>query len=219
MVEACPDCAIIGTPIQAGRSIRWQVGALRLSKREITDSAALRAVVDQCRVVRVGAVDAEGIFVVPVSFGCEWREVAGAGDVLERDSDELLEDRAGIDGNALEAPLPRPELTIYFHSAREGRKARAFSQGADVAIEMDIDLGNITGSYACAYSRAFRSVMGSGRVELVQDPAEKMRALGLIMEHMAPGAPCDFAPDSVERTAVFRIAVREFTGKERLPKD
>lgn len=192
---------------------------MRLSKREITNAAALHAVVDQCRIVRIGAVDAEGMFVVPVNFGYEWREMEGPGDVMEFDSETLLADRADVDEDDLEAPGLRPELTLYFHSAREGRKAEAFSQGADVAIEMDIDLGNITGGFACAYSRAYRSIMGTGRVEPVEDPAEKLRGLTLLMEHSAPGAPCEFSPESLERTAVFRIAVREFTGKERLPKE
>ena len=60
--------------------------------------------------------------------------------------------------------------------------------------------------------------MGVGYIEPVEDFAEKQYALQLIMEHMATGclgrirAEGDRAP-----LACFRIAVREFTGKERLP--
>ncbi len=190
---------------------------LRLSKREITDACALHAVIDQCRVVRIGAVDEAGVFVVPMSFGYDWREVEGPGDVLEFDSEALLEERADVDEDRLEKPDLRPELTLYVHSAKEGRKARAFSRGAQVAIEMDIDLGNIAGDFACAYSRAYRSIMGTGYIEPVDDPWEKRRALTLIMEHLAPDARAEFSPEAVERTGIFRIAVREFTGKERLP--
>ena len=46
---------------------------LRISKREITDACALHAVIDQCRVVRIGAMDEEGIFVVPMNFGYDGR--------------------------------------------------------------------------------------------------------------------------------------------------
>lgn len=190
---------------------------MRLDKREITNGCALRAVVDQCRVVRIGAVDEEGVFVVPMNFGYDWREVEGPGDVLEFDSEQLLEERAGVDEDRLEEPEPRPELTLYVHSAKEGRKARLFSRGAQVAIEMDIDLGTIAGDFACACSRAYRSIMGVGHIEPVVDPWEKRRALALIMEHLAPDVRAEFSPEAVERTGVFRIAVRELTGKERLP--
>lgn len=196
---------------------RWAVSHLRISKREITDACALRAVIDQCRVVRVGAVDEAGIFVVPMNFGYDWREVEGPGDVLEFDSEELLEERADVDEDRLEEPDPRPELTLYVHSATEGRKASLFSRGAQVAIEMDIDLGLIAGESACAYSRAYRSIMGTGYIEPVEDLAEKHRALALIMAHLAPDARAEFSPAALERTGVFRIAVREFTGKEHLP--
>lgn len=191
---------------------------MRRSNREVVDSAALRAIVDQCRVMRIGAVDDDGVFVVPVNFGYEWLEVEGPGDVVEYDSETLLEARADVDEDDLEAPDPRPELVLYVHSAPEGRKAEAFSGGAMVGFEMDIDLGNITGTYACAYSRSYRSVMGSGWIEPVVDEAEKRRALELLMEHNAPDAAVDFTPEAVAHVAVFRIAVREFTGKERLPK-
>ncbi len=197
---------------------RWAVSHLRISKREITDACALHAVIDQCRVVRIGAMDEEGIFVVPMNFGYDWREVEGPGDVLEFDSETLLEERADVDEDSLEEPELRPELTLYVHSAKEGRKAALFSRGAHVAIEMDIDLGTIEGESACAYSRAYRSIMGTGYIEPVDDLAEKHRALALIMEHLAPDARAEFSPASLERTGVFRIAVREFTGKEHLPK-
>ena len=82
---------------------------------------------------------------------------------------------------------------------------------------MDIDLGLIAGESACAYSRAYRSIMGTGYIEPVEDLAEKHRALALIMAHLAPDARAEFSPAALERTGIFRIAVREFTGKEHLP--
>ena len=166
---------------------------MRLAKREVRDFEALRAIVEACDVVRIGAVDESGMFIVPVNFGYEW------------------EDRPDGPGECL-------RLTLYIHSAAEGRKAESFSRGCDVAIEMDCDGGTIKGDYSCAYSRAYRSIMGMGRIRPIEDAAEKVRALALIMEHAAPGAPCEFAEAAVDRVAVFRVDVREFTGKERRPK-
>ena len=88
---------------------------MRLAKREVREANALRAIVDSCQTVRVGAVDEEGMFIVPMSFGYDW---------------EL--DESGT-----------PRLTLWLHSAGEGRKAAAFrangNAGVDVAIEMDCE--------------------------------------------------------------------------------
>ena len=45
---------------------------MRLAKREVREANALRAIVDSCQTVRVGAVDEEGMFIVPMSFGYDW---------------------------------------------------------------------------------------------------------------------------------------------------
>ena len=39
---------------------------MRLEKREIKDPAELEKVLDACKVERIGTMDAEGMFIVPV---------------------------------------------------------------------------------------------------------------------------------------------------------
>ncbi len=162
---------------------------MRRAKRQVTDAAQLKAIVDACKTVRIGAVDEHGMFIVPMSFGYEWKNVDGA-----------------------------PKLTLWLHSAVEGRKAHAFGDGARVAIEMDIEDGVITGDYSCSYSFAYRSIMGQGSIRPVEDASAKLRGLMLIMEHMAPGSEIEFTDEAVARVAVWRIDVDEFTGKQRAAK-
>ena len=164
---------------------------MRLAKRAITEPDALRGVIEACRTVRLGAVDDEGMFIVPMSFGYEW----------------------GV------RPEGTPHLTLWLHSADEGRKAAAFLAGGDdgvpVAIEMDCEDGLITGDFACAYSYAYRSIMGRGRVYPVRERAQKEHGLARIMEHLAPGSPQTFPQGAVDRVAVWRVEVEHFTGKQR----
>ena len=107
------------------------------------------------------------------------------------------------------------KLTLYIHGAREGRKAEAFAADPSVALEMD---GIITGDYTCSYSCAYRSIMGNGTIRELTGEQEKIHALTRIMEHMAPGARIEFRPEMLERTGVYRIDVKNFTGKERKMK-
>lgn len=168
---------------------------MRLIKRQVTDADAIKDIVDSAQVLHIGAMDDDGMFIVPVSYGYEWsRDKGGA-----------------------------QRLSLYLHSAQEGRKAEAFcaggTDGVRVAIELEEDRGNITGTFACAYSCSYRSIMGSGIVRAIKDPTEKERALHLIMEHAAPDMPSPvFTPDAVARVAIFRIDVDTFSAKERAPK-
>ena len=92
---------------------------MRLEKREIKDPAELEKVLDACKVVRIGTMDAEGMFIVPVNFGYEFCQ-------KER------------------------SLKLYIHSAKEGRKAEAFAENPNVAIEMDCGHEVIRGDYTCS---------------------------------------------------------------------
>ena len=162
---------------------------MRLHKREVTDAAQLAAIIDHADVVRVGAVDAEGIFIVPMSFGYE---TSGSPEA--------------------------PTWTFWLHCAGEGRKVDAWRANPQVALELDVAAEVICGTYACAYSQAYESVMASGTISQVGAVDEKTHGLERIMAHMAPGAPVTFSPEAVERVSVWKVEVTRLTGKRREPK-
>ncbi len=162
---------------------------MRLFKREIKDEETLREILEECDVVRLGGCDGEGMFIVPVNYGYEF----------ETDGEQR-------------------KLRLYIHGAKEGRKAEVFAKAPSVAVEMDCRHEVITGDYTCSYSYAYRSIMGNGMIRLLTEKEEQIHALTKIMEHMAPGVEISFRPEMLERTAVFCIDVKEFTGKERKKK-
>ena len=127
---------------------------MRLKKREITDPEILREILESCEVVRIGAMDEEGMFIVPMNYGYDVREEDGTLHVC-----------------------------LYLHGAKEGRKAAAFAADPRVAVEMDYNHEVITGDYTCAYSYAYRSIMGNGTITEVTDPEVKKKGLEKIMAH------------------------------------
>lgn len=194
---------------------------MRRKARQINDVNDLRAVVEECTVVRLGIIDDEGMFIVPVNFGYDW-------------------DMARNGGVAV------PKLSLWIHSAAKGRKADAFAriaaqakgqaceQKADqancqadcqflehtckqfsrIAIEMDHQVQIIAGNNACDYSTAYRSLMGWGTIYPARNLEEKWYGLMRLMDHMAPGSPVNFSQEMLAATAVYRIDVDYFTGKE-----
>ena len=92
--------------------------------------------------------------------------------------------------------------TFWLHSAGEGRKADAWASSPEVALELDVEGGVITGDYSCVYSYAYESVMTWGRIRPVTDATEKLCGLTQVMAHMAPGVPVTFSDEAVARVAV-----------------
>ncbi len=104
------------------------------------------------------------------------------------------------------------KLTLYFHSAKEGRKINAISKTCNVCFEMDCDHQLINAESACAYGYAFRSIIGTGTALLVGDVEEKKHALEQLMRHQT-GKEFTFQNKMVDSVAVFKVNVISVTGK------
>jgi nitroimidazol reductase NimA-like FMN-containing flavoprotein (pyridoxamine 5'-phosphate oxidase superfamily) len=101
---------------------------------------------------------------------------------------------------------------LVLHSARAGRKIDALRRNPAVCFEVEEGVELVRGERACDFGMRFRTVIGFGDVEFVEDPAERARLLGLFGPRY--GAPGAAVPDAeVQRTCVLRVRVRELTGK------
>lgn len=108
----------------------------------------------------------------------------------------------GFDGTAL-----------YFHSAKAGRKMEILERNNRVCVEFDITEGVIPAEAACDWGARYRSVIGLGTAELVEDPSEKRRALDLLMAHYAPGT-FTYPDAMVARTAIVKVTFESLSGKQ-----
>ncbi len=110
------------------------------------------------------------------------------------------------------------EGALYFHSALIGRKIDLLRQNPQVAFEISIDLGIVEGEKACDWSARYRSVLGQGRIEFLEEPEEKRRGLDVIMAQYGKG---DFSyPEAaVKNTCIYRLVIAEMTGKQSRLED
>ena len=106
------------------------------------------------------------------------------------------------------------KLTLYFHSAKEGRKIDILSKAPVVAFEMDCSHQLIESEIACRNGYAYKSIIGQGNASLIEDTDEKIKGLSLIMIHQT-GKEFEMPPQAANSVAVFRINATEFTGKSR----
>ncbi len=101
---------------------------------------------------------------------------------------------------------------FYFHGARGGRKAECWSVDPRVSVSFVGRSETVLRSPACSSTCFYESVIASGRMELLTEPAEKIRALDRIMMRYG-GEAGAYPPAMLERTAVFHFAASEISGK------
>lgn len=155
---------------------------MRRRDREVTDTAAIRAILDKAQVVHLAMIDGDRPYVVPLHYGYSL-----------------------IDGR----------LTLYLHSAKEGRKLDVLRQNDRVAFVLETDVSSISGGdLPCKYGAAYASVMGEGRATILTDPAEKTDALTMLMKTQT-GRNFYITEAMTDTVAVLRIDVEAFTAKAR----
>ena len=104
--------------------------------------------------------------------------------------------------------------TLYVHSAPEGRKVEIVRENPHVCVEFDVDQEVLRGREPCSWGMRYRSAIAFGSASVVEDPAEKRRALDLIMEHYGGGAPSGYPEGLVEKILIIKIELEQMTGKQ-----
>jgi len=107
-------------------------------------------------------------------------------------------------------------LTLYFHSAGEGRKIDILRKNPVVGFEMDNNRGlKDGGTAACRYSIYYESVIGTGKAEFVTGYREKKAALEKLMKHMTLKENLGFNDEFINAVTIFTITSTDFTVKKR----
>ncbi len=103
-------------------------------------------------------------------------------------------------------------LWLFFHSAKEGRKASLLKDKAVIDFEMDCDHELIPSSSLCAFSYRYRCAMGQGCLKEILDCNEKAHAMRSFMLHQT-AMESEFQKEQLSGCAVYRMEVIHLTGK------
>ena len=106
------------------------------------------------------------------------------------------------------------KLTFYLHSAVKGSKLELMGNNPNVCFELDCDLVPFEGKVACQYGLSYTALSGRGRAVIVEDTAEKMEAMSILMKTQT-GKDFTFNERLVSIVAVIRVDVTEFAAKFR----
>lgn len=106
------------------------------------------------------------------------------------------------------------QMALCFHRASSGKKVELMQKNPCVGFEMDTGHVLVPGMQACSCPFLYQSVIGKGKIEAISNSEEKKHGLTMLMRHYAPGKEWDFPSAMLERTAVFRLDVAEWSCKE-----
>lgn len=131
-----------------------------------------------------------------------------------------------IDGQPYVIPTGFARIgdNLYIHGSSASRMLRNLSQGVDVCVTVTLIDGLVLARSAFHHSVNYRSVVILGKAELVEDAAEKEKALEAFTEHIIPGRWAEVRwPNELELkgTSVLKLPIEEASAKIRTgdPKD
>ena len=105
------------------------------------------------------------------------------------------------------------KLTLYFHGAKEGRKIDLINEVMSVGFEMDTNYKLHEGDTACKHSARFDSVIGNGRISIVESMPERKFALEKLMLKATHKADWNFTEAMLNAVCIFKIEVTKLSCK------
>ena len=112
---------------------------------------------------------------------------------------------------------PDPDGTLYVHGSVAAGWLRA-SRDATVCVTVTLLDGLVAGRSAFHHSMNYRCAVVIGPARLVDDPAEKERALAMVVDHMLPGRSATLRASTrkeLAATAVLAVPLHEASVKVR----
>ena len=106
------------------------------------------------------------------------------------------------------------QLIFYIHGAKVGTKVELIRQNPLVSFELDTKHQLITVEKACKYSFNYASVIGNVYVTFIEEPSEKIEALQIRMNKVAPNKTFSFTEGDIRPIIVIKIEVQAYTAKK-----
>lgn len=103
---------------------------------------------------------------------------------------------------------------LYIHSATEGSKIEFITKNNRVCFEMELYSGIIKDELACNWTTKYRSIIGWGKISIIDNIKEKINGLDVIMEKYGGGKNHDYNHGLLEEMVLLVIEIEKLTGKQ-----
>ena len=104
---------------------------------------------------------------------------------------------------------------FYFHGAKAGRKFELTKSSPSVGFEIDGNYELLEADIACDFSARFQSVIGTGKLFLVDDFEEKIKGLNLLMKQSTGKDSWNYENKMIDGVAVFKLEAEKLSCKAK----
>ena len=161
---------------------------MRRADRCVTDIDEQKRILSECSVCRLGMVDGDRPYVVPLNFGYIWEDAL-----------PVVYVHCAVEGRKLDILARNPNV--------------CFQADCNHLLQ-----GDDTGSDACTYTYRYGSIIADGTARVVEDAGERATALDAIMLHMTGRGGWEYGEGALARIAILRIDLTALSCKENKPK-
>ena len=107
------------------------------------------------------------------------------------------------------------KYTFYFHGAKEGRKYELAKANPNVGYEIDGNYMLLESEVACDNTVVFQSIIGMGKLFLVEDIDEKIVGLNSIMKQTTSKENWNYSDKMIDTVAIFKLVVEKMSCKAK----
>ncbi len=104
--------------------------------------------------------------------------------------------------------------TIYFHSSQLGKKIELLKLNNKVCFEIELHSQIVKRDNPCDWSTKYRSVIGYGTIDFIEDPFGKREGLDIIMAHYGGSGKNIYKDTLINRIIILRLRIEEISGKQ-----
>ena len=107
------------------------------------------------------------------------------------------------------------QFTFYFHGAKAGRKYKLSKGSPNIGFEIDGNYELLEADIACDFSAKFQSVVGTGKISIVEDREEKLKGLNFLMRQTTGNAEWQYSEEMINAVAVYKVDVNKISCKAK----
>jgi nitroimidazol reductase NimA-like FMN-containing flavoprotein (pyridoxamine 5'-phosphate oxidase superfamily) len=102
---------------------------------------------------------------------------------------------------------------LFIHCAKEGRKVDLLRKNNKVGFEIEDSYKIVESEVSCEWTTKYRSIIGTGEVEIINDFKEKEQGLDVIMQQHGK-MENTYHEKLVDLVFILKLSIKSVSGKE-----
>ncbi|TRX66220.1 pyridoxamine 5'-phosphate oxidase family protein [Carboxylicivirga sp. M1479] len=102
---------------------------------------------------------------------------------------------------------------LYFHCATGGRKLDLLKQNNKVGFEIEYDSQLIKGDVACQWTTKYRSIIGTGEMNIITNDDEKREGFDIIMQQHGKHDNT-YIQAALDKALVLKLEINSLSAKQ-----